>query len=203
MRSTYLPYTYPLHFACFVCLEIQFSGDLQISLPRSSLEKHLMSRPTKMKRTYEEMNQGQTLEETVYEYIDRYQEWENGKGVGVSCDDLNCNIKHPDKPKGTGSEKKFVVLLRGMRSLIESKQKWKQKAVFQLKEQQQSALRQAKNIVVDVFNEMHDRLEELHYSASRVCVRREEFEHLLEGLSEAHALLNDSEEAFSSSVCGT
>ena len=171
-----------------------------MSLPQSSLEQHLTSRPTKMKRTYEQMNQGQTLEEVVYQYIARYQQWENGKGVGVSCDDLNCNIMHPEKPTGTGSEKRFLVLLRDMRSLIESKQKWKQKAVFQLKEQQQSALRQAKNIVVDVFNEMHDRLEELHYSASRVCVRREEFKHFLAGLSEAHHLLNKAEEASSSRI---
>ena len=153
-----------------------------------------------MKRTYEQMNQRQTLEKVVYQYIDRYQQWENGKGVGVSCGDLNCNIKHPDKPKGTGSEKKFVVLLRGMRSLIESKKKWHHKAVFQLKEQQQSALAQAKKIVRDVFIEMHNRLEELHYSASRVCVPRAEFKHFLAGLSEAHHLLDNAEEAFSSSI---
>ena len=144
-----------------------------------------------MKRTYEQMNQGQTLEETVYEYIHRYQQWEKGKGVGVSCDDLNNNIKHPDKPIGRGSETRFLVFLRDMPSLIESKQKWKEKAVFQLNEQQ-SPLEQAKNILAYVIHDMQDRLEALHYSARRVCVFREEFEHLLEGLSEANDLLNDA-----------
>ena len=103
-----------------------------------------------MKRTHQELNQEQTLEETVYEYIRRYQQWDKGKGVGVSCDDLNHNIKHPDKPTGSKSEKKFLPLLRDMSSLIESKQKWNDKAVFQLNEQlheQQSSLEQAKYIV--------------------------------------------------------
>ena len=179
--ALYIPFTF-----CLLCV----SGD-SASLPRSSLEKHLMSRPTKTKRTYEEMNQGQTLEETVYEYIDRWQQWENGEGVGVPCDDLNCNIKHPDKPTGRGSETRFLVLLRDMPSLIESKQTWKEKAVFQLNGQQ-SPLQQARNILAYVIHDMQDRLEALHYSASRVCVRREEFEHLLEGLSEANDLLNDA-----------
>ena len=150
-----------------------------------------MSRPTTMKRTHQEMNQGQTLEETVYEYIHRYQQWEKGKGVGVSCDDLNNNIKHPDKPTGRKSETKFLPLLRDMPSLIESKQKWKDKAVFQLNEQQ-SPLEQAKNIVANVIHEMQDRLEALHPSAARVSVYREEFEHLLHGLSEANALLKNA-----------
>ena len=48
------------------------------------------------------------------------QEWENGKGVGISCDDLNNNIAHPGKPHGIGSEKKFVALHCEMLSLLQS-----------------------------------------------------------------------------------
>ena len=81
-------------------------------------------------------SQEQTLEEAIYEYIERNQEWEDGKGVGISCDHLNNNITHAEKPHGKGSEKKLIALMHEMPSLIQSETKWNGKIVIQLNETQ-------------------------------------------------------------------
>ena len=140
---------------------------------------------------------GQTLEEAVYEYIESFQVWENGKGLGMSCDDLNKNIAHPEKPHGKGSEKEFVALMREMPSLIESEQKWKGKIVFQLNETQ-SELVQAKKLLTTATHDMQCRLHALHPSAARVNICREEFTHMLEDLMAANELLTIAQKAFTS-----
>ena len=129
-----------------------------------------------------------TLEETVYDYIERFQMWENGQGVGVSCDDLNKNIVHPHKQTGRRSEAKFLVVLRNMPSLIESEQKWNGKAVFQLNEQQ-SSRENAKEIICTVTHDIRSRLQALHHRATCVSFTREEGEHILEDLSAAYEFL--------------
>ena len=81
------------------------------------------------------MHHGRTLEETVFEYIEQFQEWENGEGVGFTCDHLHRNIEHREKPTGPGSEARFVTLMRGMASLVESEHEWNGKVVFMIREQ--------------------------------------------------------------------
>ena len=141
-----------------------------------------------MKRRANEISQGQTLEEAVYEYIKSWQEWENGKGVGISCDDLNNNIAHPEKPHGKGSEKEFVALMRAMPALIESEQKWKGKIVFRINETQ-SELVEAKKLLSTATNDGWRRLNALHPSAARVNFSREDFTQMLEELMAADELL--------------
>ena len=91
-----------------------------------------------------DVTQDGTLEETVYNFIKKWQGVENGKGVGITIDHLNRNIVHPNKKKGKDSRKKFYSLLREMKSLCESEELWNGQVVFLLKEQQ-SKLEQAKN----------------------------------------------------------
>ena len=147
------------------------------------------------KRARSENSEGKTLEETVFEYIDQFQERENGEGVGITCDHLNRNIVHPDKPTGSGSEARFVALMRDMPTLIEGEQKWKGKTVFLLNDQQcladeqQSELLQAQKLLTAVTDDMLKRVNELHPLAARVSIRRKEFEGVLEDLLTATDLL--------------
>ena len=104
-----------------------------------------------------DVTQEGTLEETVYNYIKKWQGVENGKGVGITIDHLNRNIVHPNKKVGKDSRKKFYTLLREMKSLHESEVLWDGHVVFQLKEQQ-SELQQAKNSRSAVANDMQKRL---------------------------------------------
>ena len=85
-----------------------------------------------------DVSQEGTLEETVYNYIKKWQGVENGKGVGITVDHLNRNM-------------------REMKSLHESEVLWDGHVVFQLKEQQ-SELQQAKNSRSAVANDMQNRL---------------------------------------------
>ena len=157
-----------------------------------------------IKRAASEISKGKTLEETVFEYINKNQEREYGKGVGMPCDHLNKNIEHSEKPCGSGSEGRFVTLMRAMPSLIESKHTWKGKIVFLLKNQQselmeaenmittvtdamqkplndsysQSELVEAENTIKSVTDEMYTRLYEMHPPSGRrifVGIRVEDY----------------------------
>ena len=142
-----------------------------------------------MKRSANEMSPGQTLEDAVYEYIERWQEVEDGVGVGIACGDLNRNIVHPEKPRGKGSEAQFVTVLRQMPSLIESEEKWNGKVVFQLKSRQPEIV-EAKKLLTAVIRDLDRRLNALHPSAARVNICRDTYTTLLEDLIAANELLS-------------
>jgi len=165
-----------------------------------------------MKRSYDAISECRSLEDTVYEYIEHFQEFINGKGVGISCDDLNRNILHPEKPTGIGSEKRFVAMMREMPSLIESEQKWNGKIVFQLNHHVAESVQakelvaelvQAKELVTTTILNMNRRLQPVHpwkKSASLSTVSREDFEHFLEDLIAANELLGIALKNISSNI---
>ena len=137
-----------------------------------------------MKRGASSISQGQTLEEAVFQYIQTWQEWENGEGVGISCDDLNNNIPHLDKPHGKNAEKSFVALMRAMPTLIESERRWEGKIVFKINETQ-SDLTEAMKLLGTATDYGWRRLYALHPSAGRVNISREDFKQMLEELMAA------------------
>ena len=129
-----------------------------------------------IKRAASEISKGKTLEETVFEYINKNQEREYGKGVGMPCDHLNKNIEHSEKPCGSGSEGRFVTLMRAMPSLIESKDTWEGKIVFLLKPHNAytrvalcntSELMEAENMITTVTDAMQKPLND-SYSQSEL-----------------------------------
>ena len=144
------------------------------------------------KRAASEISKEKTLEETVFEYIDKFQEHENGKGVGITCDHLNKNIQHSEKPCGTGSEKRFVTIMRAMPSLIESKHTWQGQIVFLIQSEQsedeshpQCELMEAENMLTTVTDEMETRLNEMHPPTARrifVSIRLEEYKRIHQDL---------------------
>ena len=149
-----------------------------------------------MKRKAIEISQEQTLEEAVYDYIKRWQGWENGEGVGISCDHLNKNIVHLEKPRGKGSEQDFVALMRGMPSLKESQQLWKGKIVFQINETH-NELVEAKKLINNATDKGWRRVYALHPSAVRVNISREEYTHMLEELMAVSDLLTITQKQIS------
>ena len=154
-----------------------------------------------VKRAASETTGVKSLEETVFAYIDQFQERDNGKGVGMTCDHLNKNIEHPDKPRGSGSLARSVKLLRDMPSLIESEKKWEGQTVFlvnnssklkNVKAQRkdfESELEKAENLITAVTDEMHNRLKIFHPSTYRVSVVREEYARSLKELLAAKELI--------------
>ena len=191
------------NIACYIWLKL-----LQHDLVSVRITVSLEMNGTK--RDASEITGGKTLEEAVFEYIDKFQERNNGKGVGMTCDHLNKNIEHPDKPKGSGSQARFKKLMREMPSLIESKDKWEGQTVFlvssssklkNVKAQRKdckSELEEAENLITAVTNEMQNRLNTFHSSTVRVSVVREEYARSLEELLAAKELIRFTREGVSS-----
>jgi len=162
------------------------------------------------KRAASEISGVETLEETVFAYINEFQEHFNGKGVGMTCDHLNKNIEHPDKPRGAGSQTRFLKLMRDMPSLIESDDKWEGQTVILVnnsgklntvkaqRKDYESELDEAENLITAVTNEMQNRLNTFHSSTVRVSVVREEYARSLEELLAANELIRIARKGASS-----
>ena len=144
-----------------------------------------------MKRGVHEVSVDKSLEECVYEYIQLWQGMENGKGVGITCADLNNNIEHPEKPTGKYSERRFTEMMRGMSSLTESDEPWEGKVVFKIKEPSadNSPLDQTEQILQDVIKNMDNLNNQYHPAATRITINREEFTHIIEDLMAAEEFL--------------
>ena len=163
-----------------------------------------------VKRAASEIPGVKSLEETIFAYIVKFQERVNGKGVGMTCDHLNKNIEHPDKPRGSGSQARLVKLMRDMPSLVESEDKWEGQTVFlvnslsklkNVKAQRKdydSELEEAENLITAVTNDMQNRLNTFHSSTVRVSVVREEYARSLEDLLAAKEFIKFTRKGASS-----
>ena len=155
-------------------------------------------RSNETKKTTEDVSD-MTLEQSIYAYIDKYQMFQHGEGVGITISDLNRNIDHPDKLKGKHSEKHLKEMIRSMSSLQEAKDLWKGEVVIKIRKQRTyfspprrtdfSPLAQCEEILQGVIFNLQQRRNNCDPQEALIYFQRTDYEALISDLRDAHEAL--------------
>ena len=142
---------------------------------------------------------GMSLEESIYDYIQKWQLVQHGEGVGMTLSDLNRNINHPQKPIGHKSAKKLREKILDMSSLVEDDKKWHGEVVIKIRKQRGysspsrrtdfSPSGNCDEILKAVIISLQQRRNDCDPQAARISFQRTDYERLVEDLMAAREAL--------------
>ena len=144
-----------------------------------------------------------TLEQSIFAYIQKYQIFEHGEGLGITISDLNRNIDHPEKPKGHKSEQKLKERIRLMPSLQQAEALWKGEIVFKIRKQRTysspprridfSPSGHCDEILKEVITNLQQRRNNCNPQETYIYFKRTHYEELISDLMEAREALRISD----------